>query len=474
MRPVIPVVAVALLLVGAAVLHVSPGITGGLTGTAQDCADCNVVVLQVDMLRPDHMGIHGYDRNTTPTIDRIAAESYVFNRTFSQSAYTTPAMFSLLSGRYPSQHGVTPETLDAGTYREDVRTFPAAFQDAGYRTVGVYDHFGPDGSSPPFERGFDTVLRWQDGPGLARDIDRALDGAEPFLLHVQTSSIHEPYVPPDHLRGTFTPDGVDAATLERYRAFQDLYAAGETPGQDSAWAGCDPLIDCFYQELADDPVFRRLAIASYDARVRHVDRQVGEILDVLADRGAMDDTVVVVTAAHGEAFDENLPADPTAVDARQYWGHATLHNEIINVPLIIRVPGTAGGSIDRYTSSIDIAPTLLDLVGIRDDAYLSRSHGVSLRPLLGNGTIDEPYILAEHDNGETVLIDVARRLKSFHDVEYAVRPRAVYDLERDWAEERPLGDPALRDRMEDRLRAFHRSLPGRNRSVVEGTWPYFN
>ncbi|RMF19365.1 MAG: hypothetical protein D6760_13135, partial [Deltaproteobacteria bacterium] len=164
------------------------------TGTPVVCERCNVVLVSVDTLRADHVGAYGYERPTTPHLDRFAAASVVFERAVSQSAWTRPAHASMFTGLYPVEHGIVsvhpPRRLGS-----KVPTLAAVLSRAGYRTAAFVG-----GGNLSAEFGFDSGFEVYRSPGrrFSETVPEAIawierDAGRPFFLFVHGLDVHRPY-----------------------------------------------------------------------------------------------------------------------------------------------------------------------------------------------------------------------------------------------------------------------------------------
>ena len=308
----------------------------------------NLVLVSIDSLRADHLSGYGYERDTSPTLDRLAAEGTLFEIATSSSSWTLPAHASLFTGLPDSVHGVDRGARRLAPAR---RTLAETLGAAGYRTAGVWS--GPL-LSPRFGfgQGFDDYVShaaeaddWQaavdrshtvvTGPETLAQVERllpSLAGESPFFLFVHLWDVHYDYIPPEPYAGRFTTP--DYAGPIDGRGLVDLVFQG--PG-----------------DLSEDDL--RELRALYDGEVAWVDHQVGNLLDLLRDAGALSDTVIVITSDHGEEFFE-----------RGFFGHKRhLFDESIRIPLIVWGPGriAAGRRDGQPARLVDIAPTLVELGG---------------------------------------------------------------------------------------------------------------
>lgn len=325
--------------------------------TRAAAAPPDVVILSMDTVRPDHLGLYGYERDTSPHVDRLAERSVVFERALAPTPLTVPSHLSVFTGRQPwthRGHGVRKNGIPLGT---GVPFLAAELQAAGWKTGGFVSGFPLTDEMSGFSRGFDVYddevsdLR---RPGeqtvdAALDWWRAADSETPRFLFVHLYDAHGPYLVPNDL-------------VDRY----DSEARGP-------WADKVPQ----YQRRIDPKTGGiitnlRHYIDRYDASIRATDRQVGRVLRELDPQR----TVVLVMSDHGETLDERVfPLD-----------HGSrLYEEQIRSVAVLAAPGLAPGRVDAMVSLADFGPTLLDLAGLGAHALgqpEGEVHGRSLRPLM--------------------------------------------------------------------------------------------
>jgi arylsulfatase A-like enzyme len=321
----------------------------------------NVVVVVIDTLRADRLGVLGNTRGLTPFLDSLADRSVVFHRAYAASCWTQPSVASLFTSRFQSQHGIVSP---ASKLDPSEVTLAEVLQEHGYSTA-AFSANGLIAAIHGYGQGFDTykALFGKQSPRNAKRLVKYraeeinamarawLDqlpaaGNKPFFLYLQYLEPHTPYAAPDEmLRRTFGdrphPD-LEKITLEM---------------QFGNWAAPDP------------PTLRDI-VDAYDAEVASADAGVRELYAILQERHLLDNTVVVVTADHGEGLlDHGL------------LGHGgTLYEEVIHVPLLVVPPGgVARLDVQRPVSLLDVAPTLLDVAGI---AAPPPFEGHSLGPVL--------------------------------------------------------------------------------------------
>ncbi len=312
----------------------------------------NVLVLLVDSLRPDHLGCYGRESAVTPHIDTLASQGVLYERAFAQSNWSRGSVSSLLSSQLPSTHGV----LDRRDHLDDsVLTLPEVLREHGLVTAALFNH--PD-----------LVRRY----GLQQGFDWYPYLAPSFPLFASQSASQlglYRLVRRFRARRTSVVTGVEeyylpaAEVLDRGRHFVEVNRArrwflvahlmdGYPPLRGDSPEGSVPL----WQEGSDPlPEHQRAAREAYAQAVTGIDEQVGALVAWLEEQGLGDDTMVVLTATHGMALGE-----------RDHWGTGrSLHDELLRIPLIIRLPGgeLAGTRVRPQVRQIDLAPTVLEALG---------------------------------------------------------------------------------------------------------------
>lgn len=350
----------------------------------------NLLLVSLDTLRADRLGCYGYARDTSPNLDRLAEQGLRFEQAIAQAPWTTPSHMSLMTGLYPSTHGVTtrPTVTPVRRLGAGVPTLAALLRQRGYQTR-AYTGGGTMGGSFGFDQGFDV---YHDGPikltGQARDEVRGLLqglASAPFFLYLHTFEVHAPYT-----RTRYVADRLTPAARADWPARFDLEWLPR-PGrrafsQDAPFQGpagrLTPEARARRLALKDEgiPAFlgrhglwnARAASDLYDGGVREADGFLGELLLELQRLGLDQRTVVAVTSDHGEEFGEHDPG--------RFWdAHcSTLFDELLRVPLLIRLPQGPKGVVREQVQLVDVAPTLLEALGAQAPATMQ---GRSLLPL---------------------------------------------------------------------------------------------
>jgi arylsulfatase A-like enzyme len=301
----------------------------------------NVLLVTLDTTRADHLGCYGYQRPTSPNLDELAQSSIVFENATSTSSWTLPAHASLFTGKFPTTHGVrhdpegplilaegvpgVPAGIRARGLAPEEETLASVLAGAGYATGAVVAGpwllrvFGLDSG---FQHYDDSGIETNAGRRAASVTDAAerwlagvlAEGDRPFFLFLNYFDPHAPYWPPPSYARTFLPPG----TPPRMRS-------------------------------------RAQAPALYDAEILYMDAELGRLLRFLRERGVWDDTLIAVTADHGELLGEHGE-----------WGHERfLWEELVHVPLIVKPPGQQEGRREPGRAQvIDLLPMILSSAGV--------------------------------------------------------------------------------------------------------------
>jgi arylsulfatase A-like enzyme len=308
----------------------------------------NIILLTIDALRADHVSSHGYDRETTPNLDAFATKGVQFSNTYSVSTHTREAIPGLLTGRYPNECVNQSYTLAAdtvATYLQDTEYTTGAFHSNPYvsRAYGFdrdFDHFDDDlylGQHKLLalaQRALDKIRNrhYARAETITNRMLKWIDSIDSrFFLWGHLMDPHGPYCPPDEYQTQFNDDYVGM------KRAQKMYKRA---------AVSDP------QSITDDE--RQEMVDLYDEEIRYADAQLGAFLDELEARGLLEETLVIITADHGDAFGEH-----------GYYGHPRqLDDELLRVPLVVHHPDVSEAEVAVPASGVDIVPTVLEAVGV--------------------------------------------------------------------------------------------------------------
>jgi arylsulfatase len=419
----------------------------------------NVIWVTSDALRAASTSIHGYERETTPVLEKFRQDAVFFRDNYSQCCWTQPSMTSLFTSLYPfeafrMEGGLSPELF----------TVAQVLREAGWQTAGLSNNevVGP---STSLDRGFDTFFRpprayardrllsyttlayLVDGvvgsrihgiveavtlvpqprrqlaarteEALFEEAMRVLDGLEePFFLYLHFMAPHAPYAPEGAFAGW-----EDAGAPPTEHLLRD---ARKMPPEDLA-----------PDELAD-------VVLRYDREIRMLDAYFGAILDRLREKDLYDDSIVVLTSDHGEELLEHGE-----------WTHGrALYQESVHVPLLVKLPGSRHGGVtfDLPTQGVDLLPTILAVV----DLEAAFPYALRGEPLFGRGgeTIRDlgsrPVVIEfnshypDVNDHAAIVLGRAKLIRNL-----ANGAQELYDLASDPAERRNLADadPERRDRL---------------------------
>lgn len=319
----------------------------------------NIILITMDTTRADRMGFLGSKRGLTPNLDKLAQQSAVFTRAYSQAPLTPTSHATILTGTYPQYHQVLTFPIPLG---RDIPFLPEILKNHGYATAAVVGSLAldPNWGVPGFDRGFDSYdahFNQADYTPENREstterragvvVQHALDWLDghqksPFFLWIHVFDPHDPYEPPE-------------------------------------------------------PYKTKYAKALYDGEIAYTDFALGNFFNQLKSRGLYDGAIIAMTADHGESLGAH------GEDQHGIF----LYDETIHVPLLIKLPqgATAGKRVDDRVELADIMPTILGALGID---VPEKVQGQSLLGFLKPGTIaGDAAAAAWHDRGAYSQADYA-------------------------------------------------------------------
>ncbi|MFC2162786.1 sulfatase [Candidatus Altiarchaeota archaeon] len=377
-------------------LFVLPFLTGSGSSREQaSCIDCNVILITIDSIRQDHLGYMGYARDTSPALD------VVFTHAFSQSSFTPPSLASMMTSLYVSDHGLKKW----GKLSDNHTTLAEVLAEAGYDTFAVTRV--PKLFEQNLDQGFRETMQgnyWRadDFNNAALDwLDTREDGK--FFMWLHYYDPHRRYEPPAPYDKKFNP---------LYRARRDVQRRDKNFFQ-NFWSGKINISKKHQWDL----------ITQYDGEIAYNDQQLGLLLGNLSERGLLEDTIVVISADHGESLNEH-PGK-----RKQMFVHdPLLFDTVVNIPLIFW--GTSipkGYEVGGLVESIDIAPTILSIIGVNHSGIMQ---GRSLKPAIaGKEFHGKNEVYSECWGWEELKMVRSKRYKYVRDI--AKDKHVLYDLLRD-------------------------------------------
>ncbi len=438
----------------------APNMLATIEAHATSAQGPNVVLIVLDTVRADHTSLYGYARATTPRLESLARESVVFEDAVAPGDMTLSSHASLFTGLYARSHGAHFDERGQGRpLQPDFRTLAEILHDAGWLTLGVAANHVFFGRGFGLEQGFQAFdarppdeylllheagrLPWftlgrslhrsfaraaparaelrhyrkaeqviEEGLGM---IDAAAVAGRPLFLLLNLMDAHWPYVPPP--------------------PFDQRFAGFDPRFDDMAWRSAlvDQVIEGRERDVAADE--RAHMESQYDGAIAYMDAEVGRLIDHLKLRGLWEDTLLVVTSDHGEAFGE-----------RQLVGHAlSVYQDQVHVPLLIKAPGARQGRRVPWTASlIDVLPTVVATLGLEVPA------GLQGRDLLAAEAPARPPVVAAESFPNPALggprldrVQRALRLGALKLIRSSTAPDEVYDLAADPSEGHAIGGAAV-------------------------------
>lgn len=439
------------------------------------CRKCNIVVIDIDSLRADELPCFGYYRNTAPNICRLAAAGVTFENHFSQSSWTMPNLFSFLTSLNPEVHNLKRflgDSLDT-----KIKSLVEDLKEEGYATAWVgyseswtisKENNGTTGFSLiyPNSQNSDQWLSIIDVLHKSYETDKI-----PFFIYFYNADFHFPYkvasrkshewmreIPEDfpatspeinetvrsyvekNFSTIFPKEAVTALpeTFQDYsnidmeklkQLYGDIISSNYGSIEDrinmlsrlnliNTWgtihdAYVENVNRLATQKYGDDVV--KYARTVYDVKLNQIDQDLTKFIDqLLDDKDYTSDTIVIFLSDHGEEFMEHGG-----------FMHSTLYNELLRIPLIIKVPGILPGRVKGLTQTIDVFPTLLDLVGVRTP---ESAQGDSLLELMLNRrdkNMEDRYVVSSTEDSAAIQNE---RWKLIEKYSAAATDRKLYHL----------------------------------------------
>ena len=382
----------------------------------------NLLLITIDTLRADRLGLYGHERSTSPGLDAFAATAIAFEDAAVHASWTLPSFASMLTSTYPSTHGCW--TFDA-RLDDSFVTLGETLRDAGWDTALIASH---------------VFLGARFGLGQG-------------FVHVDDELVHEMY---QSDRSVTSPE-----VTRRASRFISQQSASPDAGPWFLWAHYfDPHFEYQPQPGFSEDFGSDTPEALYEGEIAFTDHHVAGLLAALELEGLADDTVVVIVSDHGEGF---------GAHGLLYHGNS-LYQELLRTPLVIRAPGFAPGRVTDAVGAVDLMPTLLQLLGVAPARPLA---GRSLVPLMRGETLPPAPQLAELRLDEKYFLDSLRSGRWKLIVDRTNERRALYDLEADPGELRDLAaaEPERAGALERELEELRTRATLEGRRYSAGTGP---
>ncbi len=324
-----------------------------LAGKQQKTADYNFILISLDALRYDHLGLYGYGRNTSPNIDKLGERSTVFGQAITQATWTLPSHGSVFTSLYPPEHGlVSPDR----NISPSVRTLAEHMKIAGYKTLGI--SAGQFTRGKYFGNGFDEYVFMPRVENSSSFLSWWLsnNSKNRFFVFFHVFKIHAPYVNPSPY-DTIFDSGYNGSMIDTENELVDRIKELKVP------VTVEVVNDVFWGSVnGSDRRDAEHLMDLYDGGILYTDTFIGKLVNRLRLLGIENKTVIIIFGDHGEAFGEHGSLT-----------HQNLYDEVLRVPLIISVPATGGKRIEGQVQLIDIMPTVLELAGAKTDGLKGNS-----------------------------------------------------------------------------------------------------
>ncbi|MFP6663923.1 MAG: sulfatase [Deltaproteobacteria bacterium] len=348
-RPLLALLVIALLVGGLSCTHSEPT----HSEPTPEAAGRRLIFIMLDAARPDRFSSYGYERETTPVMDELARRGMLFENHYAQSSFTRASLPSLLFSRYftkpleklassPRAISLPIEVFHAPVDDAAI-SFPRALDDAGFRVTAL-------SATIWLQAGVRFASEFPELRNLSAEVEFPVERGYPNAAQVVDEAIAwlDENSSPDfalylHFMDTHFPHFLDADAREYF---------GDAEPPDTFGPVGRPT-DFFREATAFE---HRYLDALYDGSLRYADREIGRLIEYLRARDELDDTLIVVTADHGE----NLWETPGRLEHRGPW-----FEEVARIPLLVFYPGRVEpGRTQALTSNIDIAPTILELLEV--------------------------------------------------------------------------------------------------------------
>ncbi|PCI30218.1 hypothetical protein COB52_01770 [Candidatus Kaiserbacteria bacterium] len=337
---------------------------------------CNVILISVDSLRADRMGLYGYKKNSTPNIDKWAKKAVIFDKYYNQ-AFLTPISETVAhTSLHPIESGVTRFN---SVLPEKFKMMAEYLKAGGLKTVALgsspeFFHFSV-GMRENFQRGFDeyyteySTEELQTWGRTFRDeteapfswIEDKANTKDPFFMWLTIGTVHWPYAEGDFPGKKEYSGFLKGSSLSWSNHLRKIY-------NDKVWS----ITSLGEIERDLEKSDKEYLENAYVANIVKTDLYIGNFFDLLKKEGLHKNTIIIFHSEHGEELGEH-----------GYYAHYDIYNTTIHSPLIIKIPGQKPKRVESSVGSIDILPTVLDYL---DFSPAQQAKGLSLRPLIKGGS----------------------------------------------------------------------------------------
>ncbi len=359
------------------------------TRTKKTCDHCNIVIMDIDILRADELPCYGYSRNTTPNICQFAKKATVFKDNYSTSVLTLPDMFSIITSLYPTFHHVNTATIDK--LSANIPTLTEILKKEGYRTVFIGDseYSGTINNQNNGLRGFDMVTQ----EPIEKVMEELSKSSQPWFIYYYSGDLHMPYLLPKNTKPMENmpapknlpinqTDFDKRLNIYLKNHYKEVFNKKAIKEYSSIILSPDkPATELFYSLKSDNEKMKEYLIdvwkpefnvymesfdqnnssevsyvrMIYDTKLNLVDNKLEKVLKKLDTKESIKNTITLISSNHGESFGEH----------GNFSHNFSPHSELYYTPLIIKAPQLKAKQIQNTSSNMDILPTILDLTGIK-------------------------------------------------------------------------------------------------------------
>lgn len=360
----------------------------------------NIILITIDALRPDYLGAYGNNQNISPNIDNLAKDGVLFTNNHSPHYGTDPAHTTIFTGLYPESHGIVHHGDQI--QKEEIKSFlkisnqflPKVLKENQYKTfaldwLGRWHRTGFDHYSGIVENtmlnGYNYFYRkiylslpyslvkhipgnissYESAESITSNAKKLItkNSENPFFLFTHFWDTHTPYDPPKRHRMKYTN-----IKTKYNKKIEEILNEIE-----------DPKFKAYTKLCTHGTKYTDEIVHRYMGSINYVDEQIGKIIFHLKSLGLYDNTLIIIMSDHGESLGEH----------DTYFVHHTVYEELLKSALIIKFPSQeyANEQVDNIVNHVDVFPTILDVIGIKNDF---RVDGMSLIPLIGSEDYSEP------------------------------------------------------------------------------------
>ena len=354
------------------------------------CEDCNLIIISLTNTRKDHIGLYGYNLDTTPNIDEFFKDSLIFENAFSPTSWTLPAAASLFTSLFPQAHGII-NRHEGKKIPANQQTLAEILKNNNYKTA-AFTGGGDYNRVYGFNRGFDEYNDNKNFAGISDSINDITDWLntnkeKKFFLFIQGFDTHCPFNPPYPYNEKYN-DGNDSR-LDASTCYWNLNKdALRTSDEEQKYIvykqgrGINEPI-----QISLDEADRKRLIGLYDGAINYADEFLKDIFSSIEELKLKKKTIVVFLSEHGDLLGENGRFMRTDI-------LGTFSDRVLNIPLLIKHPAVdEERRINGLVNLVDLAPTLLSFLDIEYDS--SKIHGKNVLPLIERGKEMNKYAYAE-------------------------------------------------------------------------------